>query len=127
MYLCYIYILNRLLTNFSLCLPYQFYSLQYDEVVVKIRAPLNRLQKQADEHNYPLMLDEKETCRVGARGWTGPRSASSERLPTIKPFLIEHGIDWKLTDLRPYQFIYAPYEQGMCTQRDNNTLLETAV
>jgi len=76
-----------------------FYSVQHDEVYCKIRAPLERIMKEADRINYKLQLDGavlKKTCLTDtSRPW----------VPVEIP---ETGNPQ--TDMSPYEYIYCRYE-----------------
>jgi hypothetical protein len=76
-----------------------FYSVQHDEVYCKIRAPLQRIMKEADRINYKLLLDSgmlKKTCLTdSSRPW----------VPVEIP---ETGNPQ--TDISPYDYIYCRYE-----------------
>jgi hypothetical protein len=81
---------------------YQFYSLQRDEIIIKVRVSLKVLRLQADLQDYMLLLDEEKSISQGLRGDKGGN---------IGPFLISHGIKEGLTSMRPHQHIYAPYDR----------------
>lgn len=76
-----------------------FYSVQHDEVYCKVRAPLQRIMKEADRINYKLLLDSavlKKTCLTDtSRPWV-PLEVPETGNPQ--------------TDINPYDFIYCRYE-----------------
>mmetsp|Transcript_13981 Transcript_13981/g.20923 ORF Transcript_13981/g.20923 Transcript_13981/m.20923 type:complete len:715 (-) Transcript_13981:269-2413(-) len=84
-----------------------FYSAQADEVYMKVRAPLHRLEKEADRIDMKLKLDSdtlRALCKAG-------RCRGQEELwgpVDIPDTCVE-------TDLDPYDYMYARY----CYKRDD--------
>lgn len=82
-----------------------FYSLQRREVFVKIRCPLQRLQKHADLIDYELLFDReslRSLCKAGREGLWDP-----VKIPDTSP---ETAYD-------PYDYIYGRYEYDEEHQR----------
>jgi hypothetical protein len=71
---------------------YQFYSGDWDEIFIKIRAPLDILRAHAESVEYKLMLDPNYIKR---------------HIENIKEPI---GGDLNHTKLSPYDFIYASYD-----------------
>lgn len=79
-----------------------FYSTQRDEVYVKIRCPLKRLQKEADRMNYRLCLEPTQLAnrlRMGNEKGPVEKHWKPVQVPTTS---IETTID-------PYEYIYCDY------------------
>ncbi len=84
---------------------YNYLSVQKDEVYVKIRADLKRVMFQADIENMKVLLDEDELMQVTQKGFRG---VINDKVIQVKPFLISRGEEH--TSIRPYQYIYAPFD-----------------
>lgn len=79
-----------------------FYSVQKDEVYMKIRCPLGRLQKEADRINYKLPLEP--TClanKLREGNMKGPANKQWQPIE-VPSSSIETTID-------PYEYIYCDY------------------
>jgi hypothetical protein len=112
---------------------YLYRSAQQDEIICKIRASVRRLQYHADQINFSLMLDEEavrkqaaagvlrrrpgdedededeeETAQIAAGGVLS--DSALDRKYLIRPIIIPH--DPNVTELRPFQFLYAAYDSG---------------
>lgn len=112
---------------------YLYRSAQQDEIICKIRASVRRLQYHADQVNYSLMLDEEavrkqaaagvlrrrpededddqddeEAAQIAAGGMLSDSALNRKYL--IRPIIIPH--DPKVTELRPFQFLYAAFDSG---------------
>lgn len=79
---------------------YQYYSGDNDEIIIKIRAPLARLQQHAEETGFRMLLDEAHLERF----IDDPNSPIAD--------------DPEITRLGPYEYIYAKYSRGeaLCAQ-----------
>lgn len=80
-----------------------FYSVQNDEIYLKIRCPLRRLQKEADRINYRLLL---EPTILGNKLREGNLKGPAEK--QWKP--VEVPFDTTRTPVDPYEYIYAEYK-----------------
>ena len=80
-----------------------FFSLQRDEVFVKIRCPLERLKKHADDMDYKLLLDPVK-LRIHAN--KGKRDAKGNWV--WLPIDIEDSQNQSPYD--PYDMIYGKYD-----------------
>lgn len=112
---------------------YLYRSVQQDEIICKIRASVRRLQYHADQVDFALMLDEEAVRKQAAAGVLRRRGEHEEdeedeeeaaiiaaggvlsesaldRKYLIRPIVIPH--DAKVTELRPFQFLYAAYDTG---------------
>jgi hypothetical protein len=79
-----------------------FYSVQRDEVYVKIRAPLRRLQREADRINYRLQLEPTQLAnalRIGNMKGPVEHQWKSVEVPN-------NNIE---TTIEPYDYIYFDY------------------
>lgn len=76
----------------------QFYSIQHDELYVKVRAPLYRLMREADRINYNLLVNDVQLCNMLQEGRPGKWPSVS-----VPSWSIE-------TDIDPFKYIYAPFE-----------------
>lgn len=74
---------------------YQYYSGDWDEIFVKIRAPLTVLRSHAEAMNLSLLMDSNYL---------------KLHVENIKEPI---GGDRNHTKLSPYEYIYAPYVDGM--------------
>ena len=78
---------------------YAYFSVQKDEVYVKIRANLDRLQQQADALNYSMELDKDKLKAAASRGFPkfniGPLKLSDDK---------------RICKYDPYDMIYAKYD-----------------
>lgn len=98
-----------------------FYSIQHDEVYVKIRCPLPRLMKEADRINYRLLLEPTALAnklRIG--NLTGPEEKQ------WKP--IEVPISSDRTPFEPYDYIYCEFisdEKEMYTKYANGSVFRS--
>lgn len=81
-----------------------FFSVQKDEVYLKIRAPLKRLQREADRINYRLLL---EPTILANKLLTGNMAAKREE-KRWKP--VEVPYNSIQTDIDPYEYIYCNYQ-----------------
>lgn len=73
---------------------YQFYSGDNDEILIKVRAPLQRLMSHAEETGFRLLLDEHYL-----------EKHVDDPLNMIAD-------DPDITKLSPYEYIYGKYMQG---------------
>lgn len=73
---------------------FSFLSGDGDEIYIKIRAPLHRLQEHAEKIGYSLLLDSNYCKR---------NVDNKSRMIADDP---------SITPLTPYQYIYAPYSKG---------------
>jgi hypothetical protein len=80
-----------------------FYSAQNDELYIKIRATLKRIQREADRINYRLLL---EPAMVGNKLRTGNMKGPIEK--QWKP--VEVPFNSIQTPVEPYEFIYCDYK-----------------
>lgn len=80
-----------------------FYSVQNDEVYLKIRAPMKRLQREADRINYRLLL---EPTYLGNKLREGNLKGPVEK--QWKP--VEVPFDSIQTKVEPYEYIYCDYK-----------------
>lgn len=81
-----------------------FFSAQKDEVYLKIRAPLKRLQREADRISYRLLL---EPAILASKLLNGNMAAKQEE-KRWKP--VEVPNNSIQTDVDPYEFIYGDYQ-----------------
>ena len=84
---------------------YNYLSVQKDEVYVKVRADSKRVMFQADIENMKVLLDEDELMQMTQKGFRG---VIDDKIIQVKPFLISRGEEH--TSIRPYQYIYAPFD-----------------
>ena len=84
---------------------YLYRSAQQDEIICKVRASVRR--RGEDEESE----DEDEV------GLNPSSDAYLDKKYLIRPIVIPH--DPKVTELRPFQFLYAPYDTGKCLERNN--------
>jgi hypothetical protein len=82
-----------------------FYSVQHDELYLKIRAPLKRLQREADRIDYPLQLEPTVLGGILREG-----NAKGPPEKHWKP--VEVPNDNLDTDIEPYEFIYCEYRSN---------------
>ena len=76
---------------------YSYYTVERSEIIVKIRADVERLSKHATGIKYKMLLDEEELKKAAEAG-----------IPNrVCPVIIPH--DPEITDVRPHQFIYCPF------------------
>lgn len=75
-----------------------YYSVQRDEIVCKIRAPLERLARYASDVEYIMLFDEAKLKRAVEEGSKDPPIAGRH---------ITH--DPTITTYRPYEYIYGKY------------------
>jgi hypothetical protein len=97
-----------------------FYSVQHDEIYVKIRAPLRRLLKEADRINYRLLLEPTILGGILREG-NGKGPIEKQWKPVEVPSsTIE-------TDIDPYDYIYCDYRSSdtrdMYKKYNNGTVL----
>jgi hypothetical protein len=81
-----------------------YYSIQHDEVYLKIRAPMKRFLKQCEFCKYRMACDPRAVAnllRIGNQ--TGPEETH------WGPISIE--TDGIQTEIEPYEYIYAPYRE----------------
>lgn len=76
------------------------YSEKKEFIFVQVRAPLVLLQTQADSNEYLMLLDEERCASKAAKG---------DASIGIKPFVIGDGMKEQLTNMRPFECLYAPY------------------
>mmetsp|Transcript_1153 Transcript_1153/g.1625 ORF Transcript_1153/g.1625 Transcript_1153/m.1625 type:complete len:764 (+) Transcript_1153:118-2409(+) len=84
---------------------FQYFSVQRDEVICKLRCPLDRLKVYADQINYKFLLDEdklKEFCNQ-----TSDYGKYDDKIGKI-----DIADNPKITKIRPYQFCYGRFENG---------------
>mmetsp|Transcript_2675 Transcript_2675/g.4513 ORF Transcript_2675/g.4513 Transcript_2675/m.4513 type:complete len:767 (+) Transcript_2675:110-2410(+) len=81
---------------------YMYYSAQNDEIICKLRCPVDRLRKFADSIDYKMLMSEKELQAFCEQG--NPELG-------IGPINITH--DPEYTPLRPYEFVYGKYEGSL--------------
>lgn len=79
-----------------------FYSVQRDEIYIKVRASPERLRTEASKIDYRLMLDPD---RLRAKALLGKKRRGEY---IWKPILITD--EYNVSNINPYQFIYAPYD-----------------
>jgi hypothetical protein len=79
---------------------FAYYSIQKDEVYIKIRCGLDRLMQQADLVNYKMELDPAILSEVAAKGF--PKFG-------ISPLKLND--DPKYCKYKPYEYIYAKFDQ----------------
>merc|ERR1719230_1285955 len=79
---------------------FAYYSIQKDEVYIKIRASLDRLMQQADAVNWKMELDPAVLADTAAKGF--PKFG-------IKP--LELNDDPKYCKYKPYEYIFAKFDQ----------------
>ncbi|CAM9478818.1 unnamed protein product [Ascophyllum nodosum] len=77
---------------------YSFKSVQENEIIVKIRAPLERLARYAEDTRYEMLLDETKVERAMEEGSDDP---------PVEGSVITH--DPKVTKFRPHEYIYGRY------------------
>ena len=92
-----------------------FYSIQRDEIYVKVRAKHERLLKEAARIDYKLQLDPAKLKLKVIAGKKDPSSARSHRKLINdgykwKPIIIEDEYDQ--SSINPYKYIYAPYRES---------------
>eukprot|EP00904_Undaria_pinnatifida_P001081 jgi/Undpi1/10974/HiC_scaffold_30.g13275.m1 len=75
-----------------------YYSVQGDEIVCKIRAPLERLARYASDVEYLMLFDEGKVKRAVEEGYKDPPIAGRH---------ITH--DPTITAYRPHEYIYGKY------------------
>lgn len=83
-----------------------FFSCQRDEIYVKVRAKPERLRAEASRINYRLQLDPERLrakCNVGKKG-------SKSGTYIWKPIRYTVDPQYKLSNLSPFNYIYAGYE-----------------
>lgn len=81
-----------------------FYSVQRDEIYLKIRAPLKRLFREADRLNYRLALEPTALANKLREGNMKGRPEKQWKPVIVPPKSLETTID-------PYDFIYAEYRK----------------
>ena len=86
---------------------YQYYSADNSTIIVKVRAPLKALRKQADLLKKPFLLDEETVRNRAAAGFEGSYNGKFVR---IRPFTIYDGFDEGVTTMRPYECMYGRWE-----------------
>lgn len=82
-----------------------FYSVQHDEVYVKIRCSLKRLKDEADRIEYSLLLEAASINNALKLGGTNKRSGLKWAPVTIPEKTME-------TSIPPCEFISAPFQQS---------------
>lgn len=82
-----------------------FYSIQHDEVYVKIRASLKRLKDEADRIEYSLLLEPASVSNALKLGGTNKKSGLKWLPINIPEKTME-------TSLSPYDHISAPFQQS---------------
>ena len=89
------------------------YSIQKDEIYLKIRATIQRLMKEADRIDYCLLLNDIQVCNAlqegnAIKGWKGVSIPPPNQ--TIE------------TDIDPYAYIYAPFEYDSASRAPRSDL-----
>jgi hypothetical protein len=84
-----------------------FYSVQRDEIYVKVRCPPLRLRQEAARIDYQLLLD-RDRLRVKAQSGKKNEDRNSKQVWKWKGISITD--EQKQSPLNPYDFIYAPYK-----------------
>lgn len=88
---------------------FQFFSVQNDEIVCKVRLDISSIASHADDFNYKLLLDKSRLQRAAAAGC---EKNVNGRPHTIKPIDIYDGKKEKITHMSPYEYIYAGYDNS---------------
>lgn len=101
----------------------QYYGSTFDDIYVKVRAPLHVLRRQADLMDLPMKLDPlvlQKSCKSGFSGNHGGKNV------TINSFDIYDGFEQGLmpADMPPYQYIYGRMDDIIISQ--NKAIYEKA-
>ena len=80
-----------------------FYSVQRDEVYVKVRCPPSRLKEEASRINYKLLLDRN---RLRVKAQSGKKSDNGQNY-IWKPISITD--EFKISSITPYEYIYGSF------------------
>jgi len=83
---------------------YPYFSVQNDEVLLKVSASVDRLKFTADILNYNLLLDETKVATECKKNYPNDLDVK------IKGFQIAGGEEFGITKLSPYSFIYSAYD-----------------
>ncbi len=90
-----------------------FYSCQRDEIYLKLRVEPFRLQQEADRVDYKLLLDEVILEQRAKRGKFRDRDPlDSDKAHEYLWGPIDISNDYNKSKFRPYQYIYAKYDQA---------------
>ena len=92
------------------CETYQYYSVNHDKIICKIRVPLLVLRRYADLLNMRFLLDETMLRKMALAGYESSEGGKHVR---IAPFDIYDGFAEGVTSLRPYQYIYGAWKAGV--------------
>lgn len=82
-----------------------FYSIQNDEVYVKVRGSLKRLKDEADRIEYQMLLEAASVSNALKLGGTNKKSG-------LKWAPVSIPEKTKETRMSPYEYISAPYQQS---------------
>ena len=95
---------------------HQFYSAIHDKIFVKVRAPLHVLRRHADYMDLPMELDPEEVRKECNKKF---EEVVDGKLVIIEPFEIYDGKGEKITDIGPYDHIYAKMDDTTFTCMPN--------
>jgi len=92
------------------CETYQYYSVNKDKIICKIRVPLLLLRRKADLLNMKFLLNEAVLKQKAGAGFKGTQNG---RKIKIAPFDIYDGFAEGVTTLRPYQYVYGTWDANV--------------